>query len=123
MKKELMLIKCKKYPKEDTLYDVETEDHDKTCYHKTTTLRFPHASNWSEDIKGNKAYSITNSGNGYVLKEYDARSKKGKVKKSIKIDYLMAEALRALLDVQDKEGHYYYLAPMKKSKSLRKKKK
>ena len=85
MNKGLLVLGSKKYG-EVSLYEVE-----KTV--DSTLLKYSKAQpTWTKP--GEAAYSLTNTGNEFVLEDHLTKQK-------IKIDFCQAEALRALLKLTD----------------------
>jgi len=108
-------MKSDKYPDYSAHYDVEIQQHSEKEYNKTTTFKYAHGFSWTRP--GKPAYSFLDSGNGYTFKD-------NCTKKTIRLDYCAAEALRAFLELYDKQGDYFLLTnkPVKSTNLERKKK-
>ena len=107
MKKEkgLLILGSKKYPDCTSVYDVKMKDFRYNYFHKVL-LKYSHVDGgWSKP--GNKAYSLTSDGNGFIFKDHWTNTE-------IKLDYSQADALRALLKLSDSDGRTFNYNKVKK---------
>lgn len=89
MKKGLLILDNPKYPKDQTFFETNEVNGE-------VLLRYSSVDKtWTNP--GKEAYSLTNTGNEFIFVDHHLKQK-------IKIDYCQAEALRALLKLQDKDG-------------------
>lgn len=89
MKKGLLILGNKKYVNEFTIYDTIKQEN------KISLIYSNIQKTWT--YPGKKAYTLKCTGNGFELLDHT-------LKETIRIDYCQAQALRALLKIEDNTG-------------------